>query len=324
MLSVLAYSKSFRTACREVEESVWNQLMESIGQNYVSLELFFKVRGLDWMTPLNQLGNSFSPDTVVSYVEQQKPRELPAEMFQKPHSYVVPNCDGLLHRPNYQGRLQMDIPSSTHDSQVFRQDPSLRGPHTGNCNFCGRQSCNCEPFSSENVSRPLAELIHCSAQKGVGVRSLQTIKKDDILDEYVGELKPANYVDDPTYALELEQLSNGMQIDNPTLIDAQVYGNWTRYINASCHPSLKFVPAAVGKRHRMLVVATRDIDVFEELTIGYGDGYWLESDTRMCECNEPNCRYADLDSKDKVKMMVDVPNNGMDIDEDDERMDEDL
>lgn len=289
--------------------------MQTISQQYVSLELFFKVRGLDWATPLHQLKTCFSPDLVASYFVNQRPRELPADLVGRSHGYVVPSHDGTLHRPNYQGKLLVDNTSNTYDPQVFQQDPSLRGPNDSTCHNCSQSSCDCEPSACEKVTRPLVELVHCLGQKGIGIRSLQRINKGDAVNEYVGELNYAMTVEDPTYALELEHpLDDRMQTDNAILIDAQVFGNWTRYINASCNPSLKFVPAVVGRRRRMMIVATRDIDIFEELTISYGDGYWLESDTMMCECNEPNCRYANLESKEKIGMIAESDVESMDID----------
>ncbi|KAL9058401.1 MAG: hypothetical protein Q9206_001947 [Seirophora lacunosa] len=308
MLSMLAYSKSFRQACRDFDETPWAQLMQSISQNYVSLELCFKVRGLDWITPLHRLEKCFSSDLVASYINHQAPRALPATTLEKPHSYVVPNEDGNLLRPSYRGVLHLNISSSTYDAQVFKQDPSLRSPYSCICYSCGQPSCDCDTSTSEKVARPLVELIHCSAQKGIGVRSLQRVEEGDVLDEYVGELKHANSVEDATYALELAYpWPDRMQMDNPILIDSSVRGNWTRYINASCSPSLKFVPAVIGKKYRMMVVANRDIDVFEELTIDYGDGYWLQSDTRI---------------KDRIRETICGQTDCMDLDEDDEEMKE--
>ncbi|KAI4172951.1 MAG: hypothetical protein LQ343_003238 [Gyalolechia ehrenbergii] len=316
MLSILAHSEAFRNACRNFDESSWNKLMLSISLNHLSIKLFFKVRGLDWKTPLRQLEQFISPDTLALYLEDLKTGKLPDTCFEKPHSYVVPGEDRILHRPNYLGVPHLDIPTSKYDIQVFRQDPSLRVPNDGTCYGCSRTSCKCEPSTCENVTKPLVELIQCSAQKGIGVRSLQRIKKGDVLDEYVGEFKYASSINDATYALELERpLGDGVRTNNPILIDAQVYGNWTRYINASCEPSLKFMPAIIGNRYRMMVVATRDINIFEELTIDYGDNYWLESDTRMCECNERHCLYADAESKKQIRMITGAYADRMDVDD---------
>ncbi|KAL8817715.1 MAG: hypothetical protein Q9223_003507 [Gallowayella weberi] len=303
MLSILAHSESFRSACSTFDEPLWKQLMQSVSQNHVSLELFFKVRALDWATPLRSIQHLIPAQDLFSYLQRQEKRELPSIFLEKPHSYVVPATDGILQRPNYQSVLHLDVPTNVYDSKAFSQDPSARAPSDDICESCNHNMCDCEPSTSDDITRPLTELIHSSAEKGVGVRTLQQIKKGVVLDEYVGELKPAASVTDQTYALKLDlPMGHRFRSDaNPILIDSQVYGNWTRYINASCNPSLQFVPAIIGGKHRVMVVATRDINTFEELTIGYGDDYWLGSDTKTCGCNEPNCQYADHIQKEKVR-----------------------
>ncbi|KAL8701181.1 MAG: hypothetical protein Q9224_000618 [Gallowayella concinna] len=303
MLSILAHSESFRNASSTFDEPLWNQLMQSISQNHVSLELFFKVRALDWATPLRSIQHLIPVQDLSSYLQRQEKRELPSVFLEKPHSYVVPTKDGILHRPNYQSVLHLDVPTSVYDSKAFSEDPSGRAPNDGICESCNHNMCDCEPSTSDNITRPLTELIHSSAEKGIGVRTLQHIKQGVVLDEYVGELKPATSVTDQTYALKLDlPMGHRFRSDaNPILIDSQVYGNWTRYINASCNPSLKFVPAIIGGKYRVMVVAIRNINTFEELTIGYGDDYWLGSDTKMCGCNEPNCQYANHIQKEKVR-----------------------
>ena len=304
IISILAHSKSFRTACRTFDMPLWDQLMHDIGQNHVSLELFFKVRGLDWVTPLRSITQLIPQQELESYLQLQGKRELSNIFFQSPHSYVVPRKDGALQRPHYQSILHLNISSNTYDTNAFAEDPSIRIQNDGTCENCGRSFCDCEPFTCDRITRPLTELIHCSTDKGIGVRTLQCISAGDVLDEYVGQLKRATTVADQTYAMELEGLPAGHQSrndKNPILIDAQVYGNWTRYINASCNPSLKFVPARIGGKHRIMVVAIRDINTFEELTIGYGDNYWLGSDTKMCECHEETCRHATVAQKEKAR-----------------------
>ncbi len=43
----------------------------------------------------------------------------------------------------------------------------------------------------------------------------------------------------------------------------------------------------------MVVQAVRDIEVFEEVTVDYGDGYWRG---RVCECGVEGC-YSGLKRK---------------------------
>ena len=70
----------------------------------------------------------------------------------------------------------------------------------------------------------------------------------------------------------------------------------------------------------MAVFAARDVSAFEELTIDYGDRYWLEDDARMCECSELNCRYSNEEKKEQLKIIAGKPLDLMDIDEEDETM----
>ncbi|KAL8786563.1 MAG: hypothetical protein Q9213_002700 [Squamulea squamosa] len=313
-LSILAHSESFRNACRTFDVPLWEQLMHDIGQNHVSLELFFKVRALDWAGPLRSVAHLIPEQELRPYLEAQEKRELQAVYLQTPHSYIVPNKNGALIRPHYQGVIHLNISTNTYDSKAFAEDPSIRTQNDGICESCSRTFCDCETSTCDRITRPITELIHCAGDKGVGVRTLQRIREGEVLDEYVGEFKRASSLVDQTYAMELEGLPAGhlsRNDNNPILIDAQVYGNWTRYINASCNPSLKFVAARIGGKHRMMVVAIRDINTFEELTIGYGDNYWLGSDTRMCECNEATCRHANMAQKEKARWNCDVASQNL-------------
>jgi SET domain-containing protein len=65
-------------------------------------------------------------------------------------------------------------------------------------------------------------------------------------------------------------------------IDAQVRGNWTRFISHSCIPNTIFATRRVGQM-RMIF---KDIAVGEEVTIHYGQSYF---DVRTCHCGTPNC-----------------------------------
>ncbi len=69
-------------------------------------------------------------------------------------------------------------------------------------------------------------------------------------------------------------------------ISAKRYGNWTRFINHSCEAGTRFSVVRVGDRWRSVVRATRDVEVFEEVTVDYGEGYWRG---KRCECGSEGC-----------------------------------
>jgi len=75
------------------------------------------------------------------------------------------------------------------------------------------------------------------------------------------------------------------------LISSKYMGNWTRYMSHSCEANTKFVTVAIGGRYRVMVVAERDIEIFEEVTVDYGDDYFKGQ--QECFCGEPRCRFQD-------------------------------
>ena len=117
------------------------------------------------------------------------------------------------------------------------------------------------------------------------MRALQRIPKKAILAEYLGEVYPWNYSEDPIYALDFS-LPGTQPEEVIASISSKRYGNWTRFINHSCDSSTKFTVVTVGGRHTSVVQAVRDIEMFEEVTIDYGDGYWKQ---RVCECGAEEC-----------------------------------
>ncbi|KAL8950558.1 MAG: hypothetical protein Q9222_003411 [Ikaeria aurantiellina] len=307
LLSMLGHSVRFRSACYDLDSSSWNLLMHALNQNKISLELFFKVRCLDWITPLQRNEKLIPRDVINACLQHQQGREVPAIYHHNPHSYVLPSGDGRLHRANYQGIIHQPASTNTFNHRNFPIDPSLRSRNdTTKCAACNAfNSCTCQTTNNPAIHTPLVELIQNPAtDKGVGVRTLQRIHKGTILGEYVGELTPASAVADATYArpLEVPALYDGFTA--PVVVDAKVYGNWTRYIASSASPSLRvrpsirFAPMLVGKRYRIMVLADRDVEAFEELVAlppGLDNGFMVVedegegNDERMCDCGDGAC-----------------------------------
>ncbi|EXJ80229.1 hypothetical protein A1O1_08371 [Capronia coronata CBS 617.96] len=74
------------------------------------------------------------------------------------------------------------------------------------------------------------------------------------------------------------------------LIDSTVRGNWTRYINHSCKPNTQFAIVNVGQQRTVLFQALRSINYGDEITVDYGDEYFLHFDWG-CKCGHARCRY---------------------------------
>lgn len=299
MLSILASSAAFREAARTVGEDTWRSLGKFIRANLYSLEYFAKIRGLKWRLALERISQ------YKQVIQPHLMERCPDIKSAHPHTYIVPRPKESLRRPTYKGRSQINIQENIYWAKIFAKYEAPwnwpdKVPYPSNptltkdsCELCGKCNCACDILDCDRVTRPLVEIVNCG-EKGNGIRLLQPIKKGDILDEYVGEIKPVQTeADDRVYTLSLD-VGNG---NVTALISSEFQGNWTRFINHSCRASTKFKPMVIARRLRNMVVATRDVDSFEELTIDYGSSYW-EGGTKLCKCRENNCRY---NSWNKIK-----------------------
>ena len=291
MLSILAHSATFRHSGFTLDADIWSSLCLKIEENLTSLEVFAKVRGLDWQTALNNFSRHFPSDLKAG---------LKVDIGAL-NTYVIMEDEQLVRRPKFGDHIQEDIQSNIYNPDFFAQcqipchwpknkdwskDPTLRCPGDGECRNCNSTTqCNCNPSAEPT---PLIELKEYGA-KGIGIRALQPIAKSKILGEYVGEILPWYYQGDPVYGMEF-CLPGAHPKESVALISSKRYGNWTRFINHSCNSSTAFFGMIIGDRHRIVVKALRDIKAFEEITVHYGHGYWKNG--RYCECGEENCAYS--------------------------------
>ena len=142
-----------------------------------------------------------------------------------------------------------------------------------------------------------------SGVHGKGVFALQDLAEGETLIEYVGEL-----IDWPE-ALERhphdpEQPNHTFyfHLESGLVIDANVGGNSSRWINHSCAPNC----LADEEDGRVFIKALRNIAAGEELFYDYG----LMIDARytkkllaeyQCRCGAAHCRGTMLTPKDKKK-----------------------
>ncbi|CAF9919677.1 hypothetical protein IMSHALPRED_004695 [Imshaugia aleurites] len=294
-LSKLAHSAAFCNAVCTLDEELWQILSASIDENAVSLMVFVDCCGLEWSTELIRLNSLFPPTLDFTKYAPLKPRKP------SPHKWVVTEKASDVHRPTFEGQKQINIPNNIYRAASFTyaprppfwpptlpypSDPTIVHNHcTKPCINCSsRTPCPCTFATSSSILHPLVELRSYGG-RGVGVRALQPIPAGAILGEYVGEVFPAGYDGDAVYALDFS-LPGRASEEVIASISARRYGNWTRFMNHSCAAATRFKSVMLGGRYRCVVVAVREIGVFEEVTIDYGDGYWRE---RRCECGVEGC-----------------------------------
>lgn len=294
-LSKLAHSAAFRDAACTLEESTWQIVSTSIYENIVSLTVFVECCGLNWWTELIHLNSLFPPTFDFTKYQSAKPKKY------SPHKWVVTEKLEDIKRPTFEGKRQVNIGTNIYRREAFKASPrpihwpadrpypedptKVRDTSLLSCISCQSHTpCTCSFLTSPDIWHPHVELRDYGA-KGVGVRALEWIPARAILAEYVGEVFPANYNGDPVYALDFSLPGRGTD-EVIASISSKRFGNWTRFINHSCDAATKFRTVTQGGRHRSVVQAVRDIEVFEEVTVNYGDGYWRN---RTCECGAEGC-----------------------------------
>lgn len=256
-------------------------LINDIQDNKRSVEVYARSRQLEWRGPLLK-------HTHVDVFGLREALEPEMDVGREHPHHLVQMQDGHLRRPIYQGIKQANLSSNMMSTRYYGSEPNplLRQEAWGECDLCGStKRCNCRINS---MSGDLVELVDYK-DKGVGVRVLTDIKKGEILGEYVGVIEPTNRCQDNVYALTQEvRLPGEEEIAAQAHISSAWFGSWTRFINHSCDASAQFKYTLVGDQANTIVRATRDISMFEELTIDYGRNYWVG---RFCRCGSHKCRY---------------------------------
>ncbi|MCJ1283054.1 hypothetical protein MMC26_002381 [Xylographa opegraphella] len=319
MLSMLAFSTSFRNTVEQCTEDMWALICAGILENHESIEYFAKARGLQWKDLLERY-HSFS-----EYVEsvQTLGEKFPGNEVQTehPHSRVVPQPGGRLRVPT--AREDPKTPQTVIDENVYDEklwldaryprpptwphmwpypfNPMTRIPLVGyddDCDCChSKITCACEMTDFPTYSEPLVE-IRDYGEKGAGVRTLKLIQSGTMLAEYLGEIVPNGSAYDQPWNLDNVY---GWEIDiTPTespsgcpvaTIAAKRRGNWCRFVNHSCSNSLIGEIVVVGEKRRVVYFAQKDILPFEELTVHYGD-FYFSWPANPCKCGEADCEFS--------------------------------
>lgn len=95
-----------------------------------------------------------------------------------------------------------------------------------------------------------------------------------------------------------DQPNQEQQLDQ-FVCDAKYYGNFTRFINHSCEPNVigirSFTKHQDARFPYIAFFTNKDIRAQTELTLNYGDNYWLvkcQRDKVFCLCKRSRCRFS--------------------------------
>ncbi|KAL7884920.1 hypothetical protein AOLI_G00076900 [Acnodon oligacanthus] len=183
--------------------------------------------------------------------------------------------------------------------------------------------CHCGPECSNRVVQKGIQYSLCIFRtdngRGWGVRTMERIRKNTFVMEYVGEIitteeaERRGHIYDKegaTYLFDLDY------VDDEYTVDAAHYGNISHFVNHSCDPNLQvynvFIDNLDERLPRIAFFATRSIKSGEELTFDYkmqidpvdAESTKMDSNfsltglpgspkkrTRIeCKCGVPTCR----------------------------------
>ncbi|XP_034480218.1 platelet binding protein GspB [Drosophila innubila] len=163
------------------------------------------------------------------------------------------------------------------------------------CNdVCGCNQLSCKNRVVQNGTRTPLQIVECEEPaKGWGVRALANVPKGTYVASYTGEILTAPEADrrtDDSYYFDL---------DNGHCIDANYYGNVSRFFNHSCEANI--LPVRVFYEHqdyrfpKIAFFACRDIDAGEEICYDYGEKFWRAEQRATgggCRCLTTGCKYS--------------------------------
>ncbi|XP_067326729.1 histone-lysine N-methyltransferase NSD3 isoform X3 [Anolis sagrei] len=136
---------------------------------------------------------------------------------------------------------------------------------------------------------PEAEIIKTD-RRGWGLRTKRNIKKGEFVNEYVGEL-----IDEEECRLRIKRAHENsvtnfymLTVTKDRIIDAGPKGNYSRFMNHSCHPNCETQKWTVNGDVRVGLFAVSDIPAGMELTFNYNLDC-LGNGRTECHCGADNC-----------------------------------
>uniref|UniRef100_A0A8C2KEX4 Euchromatic histone-lysine N-methyltransferase 1a n=1 Tax=Cyprinus carpio TaxID=7962 RepID=A0A8C2KEX4_CYPCA len=175
--------------------------------------------------------------------------------------------------------------------EMCRDDP----PFLFECNHACSCWRTCRNRVIQNGLRVRLQVFR-TERMGWGVRSLQDIHEGAFVCEFAGEIisdGEANVRENDSYMFNLDN-----KVGEVYCIDAQFYGNVSRFMNHLCEPNL--FPVRVFTKHqdmrfpRIALYASKAIQAGDELGFDYGDPYWqIKKKYFRCQCGSAKCRYSE-------------------------------
>ena len=209
-----------------------------------------------WTKKQLQNGNKVTTKELMDKINQNYPTILKHKKYNAKRMFVKRIIDNATQKPKYK-KIQNNIYKNT--------PPKL---HTNTHSKIPKSTVQLELFNTQT--------------KGLGIRTFQKIRKGTFIIEYIGEIiNKKQYV---------EKLYKGrgvyiMDADNDIYIDAEIKGNYSRFINHDCNPNAVSVLRYIKGFPRILIMSKKIIKEKEEITISYGNKYSFDDGCRCSSCH---------------------------------------
>ncbi|EAS37569.3 SET domain-containing protein [Coccidioides immitis RS] len=232
-----------------------------------------------------------------------------------PHEWVIMPSRSVQHITSTYRHLQAEflfkfIDESIIDRSLFGDiDPRYTPDIDQNtCQVCGQlqsddttlNRCACFPalFGAPRKPVPI-QIFHTTNGKNNGVIARCDHERGAAIAEFVGFI---------TNGIEgLDVMAGGSKMQGYQIFQGQM-GNFTRFINHSCHPNSQFQKFYWRGREHIIVVS-RGILAGNEITVDYSDHYWERLD-KACLCGESSCRFPQRKVARRIPSRTDSNNVG--------------
>jgi len=197
-------------------------------------------------------------------------------------------------------------------------------PRAETCGGPGSQSCmanasmemECEVGVCANRAVQRGRFVPTESMwcgdKGWGLRLVADAKKDELVEEYVGEVIEPGEFWDRFQSLSGSEPMYFVEFVHGLIIDARLKGSFARLINHSCEPNAQLRQWSVKGARHVVVSMLCDAQAGDEVTIAYRDP--VTSRQWRCKCGKDSC----VNSDEGVRVMrtsgVAVPSEGVDDD----------
>ncbi|KAF6207622.1 hypothetical protein GE061_016069, partial [Apolygus lucorum] len=245
------------------------------------------------------------PAYCAKWVRQRKiPFQLPHDIWwlhvhnQLPGREAVPSWNYKKIRTN----VYFDIkPPYNSEGQACNCKPTAESSCGDECinrmvyTECSPQSCPCkEKCSNQKIQRhewSPGLMRFMTKDKGWGVKTKHSIKKDRFILEYVGEVvSDREFKNRMASRYQKDTHHYCLNLDGGLVIDGHRMGGDGRFVNHSCEPNCEMQKWCVNGLFRMALFALRDIEPNEELTYDYNFSLFNPAEGQPCKCGSSRCR----------------------------------